>query len=961
MIAIQPKTRQILGVNQQSYQALKASMSLNLRRQLLIAVCDNVAMQNQLAAQLESDLNEEFGQLSQSSTAPLSRLVFDPEDGHLPKQVAHWVRQTLSEDGTLPKLQVLGIEQMTRQPAITQNHFLRSLEKVEALLPRLNTSLLVWLPWPWLRTIQQSAPTFWNWRSGIFEFVSDPTPIRTTPDSAHPDPAHQPDDIDRPSDFEETFEELQHDDETLAGQPVAEQQPVEQTWQTQAALLDQPLVDLPVDLPLEDGLFDNDLFDNGLYGEADLSNPTPESSAIESSTIEARDVSSPASPPPQETEEEETDTHHHQASDVSYTANRPEAAITTASEYSDGPDSHRPTVTESLADDPTTITVKPAGREQRPDTTLLESILASTSVAPQETTKASSIPVEGTDADKKTVQTQSTAQHQPPAIPSAGTQSTGVENNSPPAPQNNTEKAAADNPSGQDSPNHPKPSKKRTKRRANAGIMGGLRSIVSKGVNADKSGTIQRSANSTNAQATAASSATYVAQDVTAQAAADQTQSALQSAGQTPAATSEKTPEQTPEEKTLAEQRQAEQKADRQRIDRQKAADDYFAVGMVYRTRIENGERGLEMIEPAIAAYEGALRCLSGPHPNWGSGLNDLGTLYWLKAQQVNDPQQAIDCMTHSIQLYQEAIDKLEDLNKQENADIASQLYSNMGAVYTMLAAYESPLEYLQRAAATYQLALPLYDIKRDPEEFATLQNSLGSVFWKISHYHEPAAYLHQAITAYNEAVKGYQAETQPLDYAAVQNNLGITYWSLAKHERPSVLLKYAIAAYRDALNYRTPEVDPAACAITYNNLALAYWDLAKEGAQEGTINIEQKTRYQKNAVTAFEAALSISQTAQALSSVDSAAIFHCLGDVHAQMAETASSLTEVSDYLQKSLYSYLKAIEGVPEDAPIYQNRIGAIVTNLRAHYDQLGLSGQQTALNRVPPAMLSEVMMAL
>ncbi|MEO1446563.1 MAG: hypothetical protein AAFV46_10055, partial [Cyanobacteria bacterium J06635_11] len=83
--------------------------------------------------------------------------------------------------------------------------------------------------------------------------------------------------------------------------------------------------------------------------------------------------------------------------------------------------------------------------------------------------------------------------------------------------------------------------------------------------------------------------------------------------------------------------------------------------------------------------------------------------------------------------------------------------------------------------------------------------------------------------------------------------------------------------------------------------------------------------------------------------------------DVHAQMAETASSLTEVSDYLQKSLYSYLKAIEGVPEDAPIYQNRIGAIVTNLRAHYDQLGLSGQQTALNRVPPAMLSEVMMAL
>ncbi|MGB7085917.1 MAG: hypothetical protein WBD47_10210, partial [Phormidesmis sp.] len=58
MIAIQPKTRQLLGINQQAYQALKASMSLNLRRQLLIAVCDNMAMQNRLATQLQQDLAE---------------------------------------------------------------------------------------------------------------------------------------------------------------------------------------------------------------------------------------------------------------------------------------------------------------------------------------------------------------------------------------------------------------------------------------------------------------------------------------------------------------------------------------------------------------------------------------------------------------------------------------------------------------------------------------------------------------------------------------------------------------------------------------------------------------------------------------------------------------------------------------------------------------------------------------
>ncbi len=180
MIATSPQSRQILGVNQQSYQALKASMSLDLRRQLLIAVCDNVVMQNHLAEQLEHDL------ATGEKALKLERLVFDPEEGNLPQQVAQWVRQTMLSEGDLPKIQMVGIEQMTRQPAITQNYFLRSLEKIEALLPRLNTSLLIWVPWPWLRTIQQSSPTFWSWRNGVYEFISDPTPAAAEPEPLSP-------------------------------------------------------------------------------------------------------------------------------------------------------------------------------------------------------------------------------------------------------------------------------------------------------------------------------------------------------------------------------------------------------------------------------------------------------------------------------------------------------------------------------------------------------------------------------------------------------------------------------------------------------------------------------------------------------------------------------------------------------------------------------------------------------
>ena len=371
-----------------------------------------------------------------------------------------------------------------------------------------------------------------------------------------------------------------------------------------------------------------------------------------------------------------------------------------------------------------------------------------------------------------------------------------------------------------------------------------------------------------------------------------------------------------------------------------------------------SGERGLEIIEPAIAAYEGALRCLSGPHPDWGSGLNDLGTLYWLKAQQLDDEQQVLDCMNHSIELYSQALTKIEST---ESPDMACQLYSNLGAVYSMLATQDDPVTHFKQAADAYLKALPFCPMEADPQEFATLQNSLGSVYWKLSHYEQEQQqlqqYLQQAITAYERAAMAYVPQASPLDYAAVQNNLGITYWSLAKHKDAVPTLKSAIAAYRDALNYRTPETDAAACAITYNNLALAYWDLSKDDTIEG----EHKLRYQRNAVTAFEAALQTSNGVGALSKVDSAAIYHCLGDVHAQMVEGVSGQKEIADSLQKSLHSYVQAIDEVSMESPIFQARLTAIVANLKSHRERLGLASQQAALNRVPSHLVSLVMHAL
>ena len=78
-------------------------------------------------------------------------------------------------------------------------------------------------------------------------------------------------------------------------------------------------------------------------------------------------------------------------------------------------------------------------------------------------------------------------------------------------------------------------------------------------------------------------------------------------------------------------------------------------------------------------------------------------------------------------------------------------------------------------------------------------------------------------------------------------------------------------------------------------------------------------------------------------------------------MVESGLSHSEVAESLQKSLYSYIQAIEGMPEESPVFQARLSAIIANLKAHQEHLGLANQQAALNRVPSYLISRVMQVL
>ncbi len=179
----------LTGANQQAFVRLRLALGLNLRRQLLIAVCDDLALRNAMAEKLAQDLPRlhdlssfiplELGNGGRSiSPVPaaeqLLTLTLHPKDATTIGQVV----QQLKHDPQRPKfgVQMLGIEQLTRQPVHIQRAFLNHLRAVGRNFVHLDANMLLWVTRPWLRSIQQSAPEFWRWRTGIFEFEGDPLP-----------------------------------------------------------------------------------------------------------------------------------------------------------------------------------------------------------------------------------------------------------------------------------------------------------------------------------------------------------------------------------------------------------------------------------------------------------------------------------------------------------------------------------------------------------------------------------------------------------------------------------------------------------------------------------------------------------------------------------------------------------------------------------------------------------------
>lgn len=198
--------------NRQVYNRLKLALSLGLRRQLFLAVCDDLYLRNQVAGRLHSTLAYPIGQVlsqpsnaQENSTPAYPRLVtlrLNLNDPNPIVQINQWLanypppivgasKDTPGRPFPVPAFQIVGVEHLTKQPVATQRLFLHHLRLSEQYFSIqessrfLESNLLLWIPRPWLSAIKQSAPQFWRCRTGVFMFAGEPTPA--TQNSGYPE------------------------------------------------------------------------------------------------------------------------------------------------------------------------------------------------------------------------------------------------------------------------------------------------------------------------------------------------------------------------------------------------------------------------------------------------------------------------------------------------------------------------------------------------------------------------------------------------------------------------------------------------------------------------------------------------------------------------------------------------------------------------------------------------------
>lgn len=886
--------------NLHTYDRLKLSLQLGLRRQVFLAVCDDLTWRDRMVRQLQHDLES----TRQSDYPAVVTLVLNLSDPNPIAQITQWLKQspppTVSgQRMAMPAFQIVGIEQLMRQ-SLVQRLFYNYLQNVERSLPRLESSLIFWLPRPWLNMLPVSAPDFWRCRTAVFEFVGNPTPALQCTDNALDDDTMQAIDdwdlLSEPADdlAHSVFADLTMDDEPSPAQPAP-------------ASTVRPPDSRPSDSRSSDSRSSESPDSSDRVRPGSRMEPAPQDGAL------------PLSP------DELWAILHHDIS-VAPAEIRHEPSR-------DRPMPHSPPTQSPNPPSPPGLPAEHGDRDPWDELTYTDDEGNGRSPTPHE----SDPPPSDNNHHPPRLQIIHSADRthdSQPNAPRRTSNGNGHGDQKTLVPLTMKTAVAADAIADSASQRTAQTLRQTLKRNRTAAIKPADQSVV---VVARETKSVPTHADD-GIEAQAKTPTTAIAQDTKA-------------ATQTPLDSSDLDPI------SLKDQIDHLHK---QHAPPDLLANAYRTLGNVYRDRIERGLATAEDLDAAIQAYEQVLVWLHETSPLWADVLNDLGNLHWMMSRQSSTPHDVLANLQQAIQAYQLALNKI---NIQNQVASYTMVQSNLGAAYGDLARYQDTVNNLQRSIQSYQQALRHRKPDTDPQRYALTQNNLGTTYWNLAQHHQPKIYLKQAIASYSEALRFYSPEVEPMNHAMIQNNLGTAYWNLAQHERPREWLMLALAAYRTALRYRTRKAAPAAYAATQNNLGTAYWHLAnhaKESPDARLDYLQQAIAAYKAAVAVAHQIQQDNPTAPPLN-FDLFATYNNLGLADYQLGNDAHISMDAktrNQHMESALEHHLKALEGWKQRPELREATMKCVLQTIRAFYTQGGISGQNVALSKVPGHLLPELL---
>ena len=189
----------------------------------------------------------------------------------------------------------------------------------------------------------------------------------------------------------------------------------------------------------------------------------------------------------------------------------------------------------------------------------------------------------------------------------------------------------------------------------------------------------------------------------------------------------------------------------------------------------------------------------------------------------------SINQLHNAVKLY----DKALEICPESEPLIHARIHARKG---TALQAIPSPTtEYLLKAQAEFELALPELHTTGLPEETAEAEMNLGLVLQSLAGMH--AAPISDSIAAYQRSLRVFTRKKYPTEYAILHNNLATAYLSIPiTDEKAKMREALAVQSFEEALKVVTLIDQPTEFAMLQNNLGNALQYVSSGHAVENNI-----------------------------------------------------------------------------------------------------------------------------